>query len=136
MRKLRTNEPLTRGDLDDLERIFNDNKIGNDDFISQAKQESDGFGIFVRSLVGLDREVAKKLFGEFLQGSEYSSNQIEFINLIINQLVDHGMVDVSLLYESPFTDVSPQGPDALFTAEQVDKIMSLLDDIRSTAIAA
>ena len=136
VRKLRTNEPLTRGDLDDLERIFNDNKIGNDEFISQAKQESEGFGIFVRSLVGLDREVAKKLFGEFLLGGEYNSNQIEFINLIINQLVDHGIVDVSLLYESPFTDVSPQGPDALFTAEQIDKIMGLLDDIRSTAIAA
>jgi type I restriction enzyme R subunit len=136
VRKLRTNEPLTRGDLDALERIFNDNQIGNEDFISQAKQESQGFGIFVRSLVGLDREVAKKLFGEFLQGGDYNSNQIEFINLIINQIVDHGIVDVSLLYESPFTDVSPQGPDALFTADQIEKIMGLLDNIRSTAIAA
>lgn len=136
VRKLRTSEPLTSGDLDDLERIFNDNKIGNEEFISQAKQECEGFGIFVRSLVGLDREVAKKLFGEFLQGGDYNANQIEFINLIINQLVDHGIVDVSLLYESPFTDVSPQGPDALFSAEQIDKIMGLLDDIRSTAIAA
>ncbi len=58
------------------------------------------------------------------------------INMIINQLVDHGIVDVSILYESPFTDVSPQGPNAIFTAEQIDKIMRLLDDIRSTAIAA
>ena len=136
VRKLRTNEPLTRGDLDDLERIFNDNRIGNEEFITRAKQESEGFGIFVRSLVGLDREVAKKLFGEFLQGSDYNSNQIEFVNLIINQLVDHGIVDISLLYESPFTDVSPQGPDALFTADQIEKIMGLLDNIRSTAIAA
>lgn len=136
VRKLRTNEPLTRADLDDLERIFSDNQIGNAEFIDQAKQESEGFGIFVRSLVGMDREVAKKLFGEFLQGSDYSANQIEFINLIINQLVDHGIVDVSLLYESPFTDVSPQGPDALFTAAQIEKIMGLLDEIRATALAA
>ena len=136
MRKLRTSEPLTSGDLDDLERIFNDNKIGNEEFITQAKQECEGLGIFVRSLLGLDREVAKKLFGEFLQGGDYNANQIEFINLIINQLVDHGIVDVSLLYESPFTDVSPQGPDAIFTSGQIEKIMQLLDDIRSTAIAA
>ncbi len=136
VRKLRTSEPLTIGDLDELERILNDNQIGNEEYITQAKEECEGFGIFVRSLVGLDREVAKKLFGEFLQGGDYNANQIEFINLIINQLVDHGIVDVSLLYESPFTDVSPQGPDALFTAEQIDKIMGLLDDIRSTAIAA
>lgn len=89
-----------------------------------------------RSLVGLDREVAKKLFGEFLEGSDYNANQIEFINLVINQLVDHGIVEVSLLYESPFTDVAPQGPDAIFTSEQVDHIMQLLKDIRSAAVAA
>ncbi|HUG66134.1 MAG TPA: DEAD/DEAH box helicase family protein [Pirellulaceae bacterium] len=136
VRKLRTSEPLTQQDLDELERILNDNKIGSPEYIDQAKQECEGFGIFVRSLVGLDREVAMKLFGDFLQGSEYNANQIEFINMIINQLVDHGIVDVSLLYESPFTDLSPQGPDAIFTAEQLEKIMQLLDDIRSTAIAA
>ena len=136
VRKLRTSEPLTQQDLDELERVLNDNKIGSPEYIDQAKQECESFGIFVRSLVGLDREVAKKLFGDFLQGSEYNANQIEFINMIINQLVDHGIVDVSILYESPFTDVSPQGPDAIFTAEQIQKIMQLLDEIRSTAIAA
>jgi type I restriction enzyme R subunit len=134
--KLRTNEPLTQGDLDALERLMTDNKIGTREYIDQAKQESEGFGVFVRSLVGLDREVAKKLFGEFLQGSDYNASQIEFVNLIINQLVDHGVVDVSLLYESPFTDISPQGPDAVFTSEQVDRILRLLDDIRATAVAA
>ncbi|QDV40662.1 type I restriction enzyme EcoKI subunit R [Stieleria neptunia] len=136
VRKLRTNEPLTQADLDALERILTDNEIGNPEYIDQAKQESEGFGVFVRSLVGLDREVAKKLFGDFLEGTNFNANQIEFINLIINQLVDHGIVDVSLLYESPFTDIAPQGPDAIFTAEQVDRIMQLLDDIRATAVAA
>ncbi|MCR9293906.1 MAG: DEAD/DEAH box helicase family protein [bacterium] len=136
VRKLRTNEPLTQADLDSLEGILTDNQIGTPEYIDQAKRESQGFGVFVRSLVGLDREVAKKLFGDFLQGSDYNANQIEFINLIINQLVDHGIVDVSLLYESPFTDIAPQGPDAIFTSEQVDRIMQLLDDIRATATAA
>ncbi|EMI55448.1 hypothetical protein RSSM_03091 [Rhodopirellula sallentina SM41] len=32
--------------------------------------------------------------------------------------------------------VSHQGPDAIFTSEQVDRIMKLLEDIRSTAVAA
>ncbi len=87
-------------------------------------------------MVGLDREIAKGLFNEFLVGTNYTANQIEFINLIINQLVDHGIVDVSLLYESPFTDIAPQGPDAIFTSDQIEKIIGLLDDIRATAIAA
>ena len=125
IRKLRTNEPLTAGDLDDLERVLTESKIGKPEYIAQATQENESFGIFVRTLVGLDREVAKNLFSEFLVGTSYNANQIEFINLIINQLVDHGVVDVGLLYESPFTDIAPQGPDAIFSAEQIEKIMLL-----------
>jgi type I restriction enzyme R subunit len=136
VRKLHTNEPLSTGDLDDLERVLSDNKIGKSEYIEQAKQENESFGIFVRTLVGLDREVAKGLFNEFLSGTTYNANQIEFINLIINQLVDHGIVDIGLLYESPFTDISPTGPDALFNAEQVNRIVQLLEEIRLTALAA
>ncbi len=136
VRKLHTNEPLSTGDLDDLERVLSDHKIGKPEFIDQAKQQNEGFGIFVRTLVGLDREVAKSLFNEFLASTTYNANQIEFINLIINQLVDHGIVDVGLLYGSPFTDISPTGPDALFTSEQVNRIVELLETIKSSALAA
>jgi type I restriction enzyme, R subunit len=42
----------------------------------------------------------------------------------------------SLLYESPFTDISPRGPDALFTSEQVGQLLEVLDGVRATAVAA
>ncbi len=136
VRKLHTNEPLSTGDLKHLERVLADNKIGKTEYIDQAKQENESFGIFVRTLVGLNREVAKGLFNDFLVGTIYNSNQIEFINLIINQLVEHGIVEVSLLYESPFTDIAPRGPEAIFTADQIQKIIRLLDEIKSAAMAA
>ncbi|MFM7518110.1 MAG: type I restriction-modification enzyme R subunit C-terminal domain-containing protein [Pirellula sp.] len=135
VRKLHTNEPLSTEDLDKLERVLTDNKIGKAEYIDQAKKANESFGVFVRKLVGLKREVAKELFNEFLAASKYSANQIEFINLIINQLVDHGIVDIGLLYESPFTDISPTGPDALFTAEQVTRIIQLLERIKGNALA-
>ena len=136
VRKLHTNEALSKGDLVDLERVLTDAKLGKPEYIEQSKQENESFGIFVRTLVGLDREVAKGLFNEFLVGTTYTANQIEFINLIINQLVDHGIVEVEMLYNSPFTDNAPKGPDALFTAEQVNRIVQLLDEIKQTAMAA
>jgi hypothetical protein len=42
----------------------------------------------------------------------------------------------SLLYESPFTDVSPRGPDGLFTSAQVEELIVVLDRVRATALAA
>ena len=54
----------------------------------KAKDKSHGFGLFVRSLVGLDREAAKKALAVFLNGSTLSASQIEFINLIIDHLTE------------------------------------------------
>jgi type I restriction enzyme R subunit len=44
-------------------------------------------------------------------------------------------MDPGLLYESPFTDINPQGPEGVFTSEQVDNLVSLLQEIRARAAA-
>ena len=72
----------------------------------------------------------------FLLGKTFSANQIEFINLIINHLAEHGVMDAALLYESPFTDLTTQGPDGLFTSTQVDELISALDQITATALVS
>ncbi|MEO6028043.1 MAG: type I restriction-modification enzyme R subunit C-terminal domain-containing protein [Candidatus Binatia bacterium] len=58
-RKLRTNAPLTASDLADLERMLAEAGIGTAADVERAKRESQGLGLFVRTLVGLDREAAK-----------------------------------------------------------------------------
>jgi len=44
-------------------------------------------------------------------------------------------MDPGLLYESPFTDINPQGPEGVFTSEQVDDLVALLQEIRARAAA-
>jgi hypothetical protein len=41
-----------------------------------AKQESRGLGLFMRSLVGMDREAAKLAFGQFLAGAACPASYI------------------------------------------------------------
>lgn len=45
-------------------------------------------------------------------------------------------MDPAMLYESPFTDVTSLGPEGMFTADQIDKLLAVLHDLRITALAA
>lgn len=133
--KLRMNEPLTDADLKELERILAESRIGAKEDIERAKSESNGLGLFVRSLVGLDRGAAKAAFAEFTTGKTLSANQLEFVNLVIDHLTDRGIVNVESLYSSPYTDVSPQGPDGLFKPKEVDQLVNILHEVRDRAVA-
>jgi type I restriction enzyme R subunit len=92
--------------------------------------------LFVRSLVGLDRAAAKAAIAGFLAGKQFKSQQIEFLDMIVNHLTEHGVMGPELLYESPFTDVASTGPDATFTAAQLDELVSVLEQVRAAALAS
>jgi type I restriction enzyme R subunit len=133
--KLRLNQPLTTSDLVELEQMMLEAGVGTPDDIARAKERSQGLGVFIRSLVGLDREAAKQAFGHFVAGGTATANQVEFVNLIVDYLTENGVMDPHLLYESPFTDVSPRGPEGLFSSEQVEQLVGVLTEIRERAAA-
>ena len=134
--KLRMNKALTQADLAELERMLAESGVGGANAIERAKAESEGLGLFVRSLIGMDREAAKGALGGFLADRQLGANQIEFVNLIVNHLNEHGAMDAALLYESQFTDLTPSGPELLFSSAQLDELIAALARIRRNAMAA
>jgi type I restriction enzyme R subunit len=135
IRKLRMDLPLTPTDLGELERMLLEAGVGSADELARAKDESHGLGLFIRSLVGLDREAAKRALTGFMDGKALSANQIEFVNLIADHLTQQGYMPVERLYESPFTDANPQGVDGVFPPEQADELIEVLNGIRERAVA-
>jgi type I restriction enzyme R subunit len=133
--KLRMNEPLTATDLRELERVLTASGVANAEYLEKAKTESSGLGLFVRSLVGLDREAAKQALAGFMAGKTLTANQIEFVSLMVDHLTEHGAMKPELLYESPFTDLNPQGPEGVFGPAQVDELITLLAEVQARAVA-
>lgn len=132
--KLKRNEQLTPRDLAELERIFVEEGVAEDDDIERIREDG-GLGIFIRSLVGLDRSAAKRALDQFTDGKKLTPNQVEFVDLIIDYLTERGTIDPRVLYESPFTDIDDQGISGVFPAAEVKELVVLLKNIVRRAAA-
>lgn len=101
--KLKTNVPLTQDDVEQLEKILWQDIGTRQDYIREYGNKP--LGEFVRGIVGLDMNVAKQAFSDFLANYNLNDRQIYFVNQIIEYIVHNGMLkDFSVLQESPFTD--------------------------------
>jgi type I restriction enzyme R subunit len=62
-------------------------------------------------------------------------NQIKFIDLMINYLTQNGVMKAELLYESPYSDLSPDGLDGVFPDAEANQIVGILKGIEQNAAA-
>lgn len=134
LQKLRRNEQLTKQDIEELERIFLEEGVADDAELESIRGEG-GLGIFIRSLIGLDREAAKQALSGFIDGKTLTANQIEFIDLVIDHLTERGVLDPRRLYESPFTDLDDQGVSGLFPQDTIKALVTTLAEVRKRAVA-
>src|SRR5690606_37933325 len=134
--KLKHNKPLTPTDLSELERFIYESEA-----VESRKRFEEGFGsdrpltLFIRSLVGLDRNAAKQAFGQFLDGSRYSSRQILFVEMIIDRLTQRGVMEPGQLYEPPFTSLHYQGLDGAFEDGDAEAIVGIIEGINGRTAA-
>ena len=61
--------------------------------------------------------------------------QIRFIDAVIDELTSKGSMEASRLYDPPFSDLAPTGPEDLFPQEEAGRIFDLLSLIRERANA-
>jgi type I restriction enzyme R subunit len=135
LHKLRHGRPLTPTDLAELEKVLLDAGVASAGDIERARETSQGFGRFVRSLIGLDRAAVSEAFGEFLSSGTATATQIEFVNMVIEHLTDQGVMDPGLLYEPPFTDIAPTGPERVFDKDRAARLFAKIQAINESAVA-
>ena len=101
--KLRSNIPLTGEDVKILETILWSEVGTKQDYEAEVGQKP--LGEFVREIVGMDMNAAKEAFAQYLDDTNLDSDQIYFVNQIVEYIVQNGMMkDLSVLQEPPFTD--------------------------------
>ena len=132
--KLKTNQPLTSDDVKTLEGILWSEVGTRQDYENEYGAKP--LGEFVREIVGLDMNAAKEAFAQYLNDTSLDSNQIYFVNQIVEYIVHNGLMkDMSVLQEPPFTDNG--SIVEVFTDLSVWLgIRKIIDSINANAVAA
>lgn len=135
LHKLRRNQPLTATDLQELEALLHEAGGTNDD-IARARTLHTSLPVFIRSLVGLEREAAAAAFASLVAVGTASASQLQFIEEIVQHLTEHGAMPAARLYESPFTDIHAHGPDGVFDSAKVGLLFKALEQLDPQLMAA
>ena len=132
--KLKTNKPLTSADVKALEEILWGELGTKQDY--ENEYGSKPLGEFVREIVGLDMNAAKEAFAGFLNDTSLDSNQIYFVNQIVEYIVHNGLMkDMSVLQDAPFTD-NGSIVEVFTDLTLWLGIKKIIDQINANAIAA
>lgn len=132
--KIRNNVQITEAELKQLEEmLFSQGDLGTKDEFVKAYGEAP-LGSFIRGIVGLEINAAKEAFGEILQGQNLNSQQIRFMDTIINFFSVKGIIDPEMLFEPPFTDINTSGVMGVFDAEETRKVISIIERVNATCM--
>lgn len=130
--KLQTNTPITKGELELLEKLLFEGDLGSKADFEKEYGEIP-LGKFVRSILGLEKSVANELFADFIQAGHLSADQITFVNMIIDYLTKNGMIKKDMLFEPPFNHLNDQGITGVFDDVQVIQLIRIIDEVNENA---
>ncbi len=134
IQKLKRNKPITQADLDVLEGLLLDaSGMSDADEYRVKVLEEKPLGTFIRELVGLDMNAAKEAFSDFLDEGIYNAEQINFVNLVIDYLMDNGVLDIKHIFDSPFIDDHHEGAYGFFDEGNVTDLFKRIHEVNANA---
>jgi len=82
----------------------------------------------LRSIIGLDAEAVDNAFTDFMnKHPELISGQLRFLAMLKAHICANGGLDIERLYEAPFTTISAEGIDGVFSDDLIDELLELID---------
>jgi type I restriction enzyme R subunit len=132
--KLRRAEPITAGELFELETFFQ--QVGQfpaQDLLHQIYNGPRHLGRFVRQAAGLDQPALARLLSQYINQNSFNSQQIYFIQTLLEYTAAKGHTQWTELTEWPFTDKHPAGVFGLFDRQQQTNLQQWLAYVAQTA---
>ncbi|WP_197703018.1 type I restriction-modification enzyme R subunit C-terminal domain-containing protein [Thiohalobacter thiocyanaticus] len=129
LQKIRRNESVQPEELDQLTSSILTQHPGVDlgilnDFYGRT---ASGLQATIRELIGMDPAAVEAHFTRFLHAHPRLTHlQVQFLNLLKGYISDNGSITIDKLYEQPFTSVSNEGLDGVFSESDIEDLIEVL----------
>ncbi|MGJ8648329.1 MAG: DEAD/DEAH box helicase family protein [Marinomonas colpomeniae] len=135
IQRIKRNLSITKLDLEELDnKLFEASGIADKEAYLSSIHPDKSLGVFIRELVGLDRGAAKEAFAEYLDEAKYNSQQLRFVNTIIDYLTQNGVMSPAMLAKPPFSDIHFEGVFGLFGDGVVMDLRNKIKEVEARAV--
>jgi type I restriction enzyme R subunit len=134
LRKIKAGKPITESELDTIAALVIAQEPGLNirDLIEYHPDLTGDLSAVIRTLIGLDADMVEQRFTNFAQNYKLNSIQMRFLDLIKNHIRKYGAIELTKLYEDPFTAFSQEGLDGIFPEhDQADELIDLIESINN-----
>ena len=100
-------EQLSDADIVELERVLWEELGTKQDYenYTEGMMCGDNVAAFIRSIIGIDRKEAMRMFGDFISGAELNAGQEEFLSSVISYVCENGDITKEIVVnEAPFDE--------------------------------
>ncbi|MCP5461891.1 MAG: hypothetical protein H7A34_01765 [bacterium] len=140
LQKIKAGQPVTEREIVELSEkvILRDPQLRINELLTYFPNEAGRIDLAIRQIIGLDAEAVNKHFTAFVQKyPSLNSFQIRFLEMIKKHITTYGKLEITQLYDVPFTTIHSDGIDGIFPEEeQADALMDLIEKINNFALSA
>ncbi|MBI2800022.1 MAG: DEAD/DEAH box helicase family protein [Gammaproteobacteria bacterium] len=130
LKKIRGLEPVTPAELSQLNSLVLTQHPGVSlDTLAEFYDVAPPLDFMIRDLVGLEPAAVAARFADFVQKHpRLTAKQTRFLSLLQNHIARYGSIELTRLYEDPFTVVDAEGLDGVFPDAEAGEIVRIIGD--------
>jgi type I restriction enzyme, R subunit len=137
LQKVKTGQSISTDELSELAQLMNE----RDPFVTEKilqrvyGNQHAKFLQFIKHILQIEvihsfDETVTIAFNEFIKThNRLSNNQIEFLNVLKNYLIDKGKIEKKDLINPPFTQLHPQGILGVFSQNEIEEIIKVIHKV-------
>jgi type I restriction enzyme R subunit len=128
LQKIKARQPVAEADLQALVSLVltQDPSLDLTDLMEYYPETAGHLDVAIRGIIGLDAQEVEARFLEFVEKHKLNSHQVKFLDLLKDYIRKYGSIEVTDLYEPPFTLLHSDGLDGVFDNELATELLTVI----------